>query len=133
MKHKKLLIQFFVGLAASLLLMWQRGLFETDNAADRVLIISDGFTLVSFLYLGIGGLMWVSTTGIFDIFGYALRKAAHALLPGQDPLKTGTYYEYRLNKKEKQKKFRGSSSLLAGAILLGLSVLMTAIWYKLAE
>lgn len=132
MKHKALIIQLLVGLTVSFLLMWQRGLFEATGAADRVLIISDGFTLVSFLYLGIGSLMWVSTTGVFDIFGFAFKRAAHALIPGKDPQKVGKYYEYRLEKKEKQKKFRGGSSLIVGAILLGLSVVMTVVWYKIS-
>lgn len=130
MKHKALIIQLLVGLAISFLLMWQRGLFEATETADRVLVISDGFTLVSFLYLGIGSLMWVSTTGVFDIFGYAFKRAAHALIPGKDPQKVGKYYEYRLVKKEKQKKFQGGSSLIVGFILLALSVIMTFVWYS---
>ena len=133
MKHKALLIQFLVGFVVSFLLMWQRGLFEATLPADRVLIVCDGFTLVSFLYLGVGALMWVSTTGVFDIFGFAVKKAAHTLIPGKDPLKVGNYYEYRLDKKEKQKKFRGGSSLIVGAVLLGISIILTAVWYGLAQ
>lgn len=133
MKHKALIIQLLVGLAVSFLLMWQRGLFEASETADRILIISDGFTLVSFLYLGIGSLMWVSTTGVFDIFSFAFKKAAHALIPGKDPQKVGKYYEYRLKKKEKQKEFRGGSSLIVGAILLGFAIVMTVVWYGVAE
>ncbi len=131
MKHKKTFATFLSGGVLSFLLMWQRGLFKAQLPADRVLIIADGFTLVSFLYLGVGALMWVSTTGVFDIFGFAFKKAAHALIPGKDPQKVGKYYEYRLGKKEKQKEFQGGSALAAGAVLLGLSFAATLIWYRL--
>ena len=132
MKHKTLLIQFLTGFALSFLLMWQRGLFQVSLPADRVLAVADGLTLASFLYLGIGSLMWVSTTGVFDIFGFAFKKAAHALIPGKDPLKVGKYYEYRLEKKEKQKKFQGGGMLAVGAVLLVLAGIMTMVWYGLA-
>lgn len=133
MKHKALIIQLLAGFAVAFLLMWQRGLFEASVTADRVRIISDGLTLVSFLYLGIGSLMWVSTTGVFDIFSFAFKKAAHALIPGRDPQKVGKYYEYRLKKKENQKKFRGGASLVVGAVLLGLAIVMTVVWYGVEE
>lgn len=133
MKHRRAFIAFLAGFVLSLLLMWQRGLFEVSLPADRVRIIADGFTLVSFLYLGVGALMWVSTTGVFDIFGFAFKKAAHALIPGKDPQKVGKYYEYRLGKKEKQKKFQGGLSLAVGAVLLALAFAATLIWYRLEE
>ncbi len=131
MKHKKMLAAFLAGFILSFLLMWQRGVFQASLPADRVRIVADGFTLVSFLYLGMGALMWVSTTGVFDIFGYAFKKAAHALIPGKDPQKVGKYYEYRLEKKEGQKKFQGGPALAVGAVLLALALVSTMIWYGL--
>lgn len=131
MKRKALFIQLLAGTAAAFLLMWQRGLFRAALPADRVLIVCDGFTLVSFVYLGAGALMWVSTTGFFDIFGFAFKKAAHVLIPGLDPLKVGGYYEYRLGKQEKRNRTRGGSSLAAGLVFLVISLVLTAVWYRM--
>ena len=44
----------------------------------------------------------------------------------------GKYYEYRLEKKEKQKKFQGGGMLAVGAVLLVLAGIMTMVWYGLA-
>ena len=131
MKHKKYIVQIIAGVILSFLIMWYRGLFSFESTADTVLIICDGFTITAFLYLGIGSLLWMSTTGFFDIFGYAFKKGAHALIPGHIHDKIGSYYDYVMDKKTGRKKYTEWSALIVGAGFLLLVIILTIVWYQL--
>ena len=82
MKKAKYAASLISGLLLAFAVMWLRGLFSAESAADTVMAVSDGFAVAGLLFFGIGSLMWVSTTGFFDIFAFALRKGAHAIIPG---------------------------------------------------
>lgn len=107
------------------------------NAEGRVMAFCDAFFIVGMLYFCIGALVWVSTTGFFDIFSYAFRKGAHALIPGRITDTVGGFYEYKLGKQEKRKgkgsevgsRFGKGSTLLIGILLLVVSAVLTAVWY----
>lgn len=133
MKSKKYVIQLVVGLLIAFVIMWQRGLFAAETVADKVLIICDGFTVVALVYLCMGALLWVSGTGMLDIFGYALKKGANALIPGRVFDDLGGYYEYKVSKQEKRKGFKERSTLIIGFLFLVLSIVLTLVWYSVAQ
>lgn len=128
-----------IGVAAFLsaaLVVYQMGELP-ENAAGRVRVFSDAFFIVGMLYSCIGALIWVSTTGFFDIFSYAFRKGAHALIPGRITDTVGGFYEYKLEKQEKRKgknsqsggRSGKASTLLVGMLLLAASAVLAAVWY----
>lgn len=131
MKRKKYGIQLLSAVLISFLFMLMRGLFEAETPADKVLIICDGFTVTAFGFLGIGALIWVSTTGWFDIFGFAFGKALHALIPGRVHDSTGSYYDYKMKKAADRKPFSEHSTLIIGFVLLAVSIVLTILWYQL--
>ncbi|HKM34094.1 MAG TPA: DUF3899 domain-containing protein [Lachnospiraceae bacterium] len=131
MKHMKYVVQIIAGVVLSFIIMCYRGLFSSTSTAEIVLIVCDGFTIIAFLYLGIGSLLWLSTTGIFDIFGYAFKKGAHAIIPGRIDDKTGDYYEYKMDKITRRKKYTEWSALVVGAGFLLLVIILTIVWYQL--
>lgn len=131
MKYIKYVVQIVIGLVLSFVIMFSRGLLSANNMKDTVLIVCDGFTIIAFLYIGIGSLLWLSTTGIFDIFGYAFRKGAHAILPGRFFEQTGSYYDYKITKQEKHIKYTEWSALIVGAGFLLITIILTIIWYQL--
>lgn len=133
MKYIRYWVQALIGLLLSIAVMAARGLFAGGNAADRVMIVCDGFTVTALLFLSVGALAWIATTGFFDIFSYAVRKGAHAILPGLVHNSLGGYYEYRLEKEEARKKGnRGEkSTFLVGVGFLLVSIILTVIWYQL--
>lgn len=131
MKHKKYIIQLLTAVLISFLLMLMRGLFEAEKLADKVLIICDGFTITAFCFLGIGALIWVSTTGWFDIFSFAFQKALHAFIPGRVHDKTGSYYDYKMKKAADRKPFSERSTLIIGLVMLAVSFVLTYVWYQL--
>ena len=95
------------------LIVWitvsRHGKILGDVTISTVHALSDGFFVVGLLNLGFGFLMWVSTTGFFDIFGYSAKAILNFFIPrsmlermGRTD-KTGDFYEYKVKKAEKRK------------------------------
>lgn len=132
MKYRKYGISLLTGLLLSFMLMWYRGFLSAQNPADRVLIVCDSMTILAFLYLGTGALLWVSATGCLDIFGYAFKKCVHVLLPGRLHDTAGNYYEYKVKKSEGQKAHRERYALGTGLFFLLCSFILAAVWYMIS-
>lgn len=132
MKGIKYIVQTALGLVLSFGVMYYQGLFEADTAADRIRIVCDGFSVTALLFLSMGFIVWVSTTGFFDIFGYALKKGAHALVPGLVREDVQDFYEYKLERQGDRKKRGEGSTLLVGLGFLLAGLILTGIWYGLA-
>lgn len=138
MEKKKLIrygLQIGAGFAVSAGIMASQGAFsgEAMPAADRLLAVCNGVSVTAMLYLCFGALAWVSTTGMFDIFSYAVRRGAHFLIPFLGGGETGNYYEYKVEKQEKRKSHTKSqvSTLLVGAGFLLAGIILTVIWYRM--
>ena len=133
MKKVKVLVQLIVGLLIAFLIAYYQGVFAFTKASDIVMAIGDGFTVAAVLYLGMGALMWISTTGFFDIFSYAFKRAARVFIPGLFQDTEARFYEYKVEKMEKRTGFTQHSGLIIGAIFLVISIILTAVWYTIAE
>lgn len=71
------------------------------------------------MWLGIGGLMWIATTGFFDIFSYAFSSLLVLFSPLKNPKDHQHFYEYKMAKEEKRKgKSVTWSVLIVGLILI---------------
>ena len=58
--------------------------YNTRLASDPINVfhaMSDGFFVTGFLNFGFGALIWISTTGFFDIFGYSAKSILNFFLP----------------------------------------------------
>lgn len=131
MKNLKYYVQTGLGLVLAFAVMVSRGLFSKPALADKVMAVGDGFTVAAVLYLGCGAMMWVSTIGFFDMFGYAVKKAAHALIPGMVNDDVGRYYEYKVEKETKREKGFGEHfTLLLGVVFLAISAILLWVWYQ---
>lgn len=130
MKYLKYLIQTGCGVLLCVGIMFYRGIAEAGDTAERIMIVSDGFSVTALLFLSVGVLLWVATTGFFDIFGYAVKKGAHALLPGLVQCDVTGFYEYKQEKQADRKSGGEKSMLLVGLGFLLVSVLFTVVWYQ---
>ena len=63
---------------------------------------SDALFVPAVLWLGLAGLMWVSTTGFFDIFSYAFKSLLVLFSTLKKPSDLGSFYDYKLEKEEKR-------------------------------
>ena len=85
--------------------------YNARLASDPISVfhaVSDGLFVAGFLNLGFGALIWISTTGFFDVFGYSAKSILNFFLPrswmeraGMTP--KGDFYEYKVKKQEKRK------------------------------
>lgn len=131
MKNLKYYVQAGLGLVLAFAVMVSRGLFSKPSVADKVMAVGDGFTVAAVLYLGMGALIWISSTGFFDIFSYAVKKAAHAIVPGMVEDDAGRYYEYKVEKEAKRKKgVFEHFTLKLGFIFLIISAILLFVWYQ---
>ena len=78
----RLIIQIVIGLIIAVGVMTSQGAFaEGVSAADRILAIGNGNSVNALVYISHGLLVWIFTTGVLDIFYFALEKDAHFLIP----------------------------------------------------
>lgn len=92
--------------------------------------LSDGFFVSGLLITGLGGLVWVSTTGFFDIFSYGFKSLLVLFSPLRKPHEHEKFYEYKLAKDAK----RGKPLyflLIVGLACLAISVLCLILYYNL--
>ncbi len=93
---------------------------------------SDGLFVAALLFIGFGLLMWVSTTGFFDMFSYGFSSLLVLFTALKDPKEHKHFYEYKMEKEAKREgKGWQKSVLYIGLICLALSVLCLGLYYYL--
>ena len=129
----RLIIQIVIGLIIAVGVMTSQGAFaEGVSAADRILAIGNGFSVIALLYISFGLLVWISTTGVLDFFSFALQKGAHFLVPLSTRKANGKFYEFKVEKAKKRKqKGKGQyMTLLVGLGFLIIAIALTVAWYE---
>ena len=77
--------------------------FSLQNSAGmNAGYLSDGFFVAGVFIGGPGLLIWFSSTGFFDLFGYAMRSVRRVLMPGK--LDHLTFYDYKTQKMSKREQ-----------------------------
>lgn len=123
---KKRIIKYGVTIAVGLLIAFAvaqgRGLFTSEDAQTAAMYVSDAFFVPAVLLLGVGAIVWISTTGFFDIFGYAVRSVAYRFIKPGKYDSNGTFYDYHAEKEEHRGKaqpflfYCGAGFLVAAVI-----------------
>lgn len=127
----RLIIQIVIGLIIAVGVMTSQGAFaEGVSAADRILAIGNGFSVIALLYISFGLLVWISTTGVLDIFSFALQKGAHFLIPFSTREANGKFYEFKVEKAKKRKGKGQYMTLLVGLGFLIIAIALTVAWYE---
>ncbi len=137
MKRKKsgaagLCLTAMVVMAAAVWIAWGRGLAWNRSFAENARYLSDGCFAVGLWTFGIGALIWISTTGFFDMLAYSVRFGLHALVGLLIPQKHTpgkSFYDYKLERDEKRRAPR-YGLLLIGAAMIALSALFLWSYYQ---
>lgn len=125
-------VQLVIAVAFGLLAASTQGFVPGGEWWLNCRYLSDGFFIVSVIFTGMGVLLWVSTTGFFDIFGYAMKSLLVLFSPLKKPSEHPHYYEYKCEKEAKrQGKPITHTVLIVGLILLALSLICLALYYNL--
>lgn len=128
-KWVKYSVQLIVGVVISLLIAWLRLPQMPEGKAGTIMAFSDGFSVCGLLWLSMGILLTITSTGFLDPLAFAFRRGVNAFLPNFHPYEGG-FYEYKMEKKEKRKEFKEYSVIVIGAVLLIVSAILTAVWYQ---
>lgn len=126
---KRYLIVLAFGLGGAVLVMSLRGAFETTGSS-LIANISDSFTIPGAILVAIGGLLWVSSDGFFDMLSYGLKNGLHALFPVYR-LEKKSFYDYKVEKMEKREKGIFIPFLVIGLSFLLISVIFFVIYSSL--
>lgn len=113
----KYAVTMLVGAGFAVTTMYSRGLFSEISPQARAMDMSDGFFVAAVILIGFGAILWIATTGFFDIFGYAVRYALHLFVPMLYKDDGKKYYEYHMEKEEKRGKPQ-YFILICGAVYL---------------
>ena len=121
-----------LGLCVAIMLIGN--VIGAKTTADRLRAVCDGFSMGGLLVLCVGGLVWISGSGSFDILAYACKRAAHMFIPGKGingkKERMPSYFEYKLEKSEKRKQTGSLELLLSGAIFFVVGVILILVWYQ---
>lgn len=93
------------------------------GANQLVWCLSDGCFVAGLLLAGMGALLWISTTGFFDIFGYAMKSLLVLFSPLRAPEKHQKFLDYKAEREEKRRPV-GKETLAVGAGFLVLAAVL---------
>lgn len=106
-ESKQQLRQYLISAACALLLAALfaqiRGFGFDQAAAANLSALCDGFFVSGMLIGGLGAMVWVSTTGFFDILSYGFKNLA-VLVPFRHRRKYQHFYEYKAEQAAKRSK-----------------------------
>ena len=120
----------FAGLVIAVPVAVSQGLSWGQPAYLSARYLSDGFFVAGLLITGVGGLVWISSTGFFDIFSYGFHSLLVLFSSLRHPKDHESYYDYKTLKEEK----RGQPLyflVIVGAALLLLAVICLGLYYNL--
>ncbi len=104
-----------------------RGLFsEGQSQLEKLLAITDGFSVAGMALSLIGLTAWVSGHGVFDPIGFSFKLLINVVL-GK---KTESYYEYKQTKAAKENP-RIGFILIVGLVFLAVGVILTIKYMQL--
>ena len=130
---KKKLLQYgicgLIGAVIAVLVMNTEGLslFWGVHWETALVILCDAFFIPGILLVLFACLLWIANTGFFDSLGYAIRTAAHLLIPFRK-VERKSFYDYKEERAEKRGKTPAFIGIV-GAFYLLLSLIPLAILY----
>lgn len=130
--HKGLqaLIALIVGLAIAIGVAFARGFSFQLPIKQMMQCLSDGFFVAGLLELGMGALIWVSTTGFFDMISYGFKSMLVLFTSLKNPKEHQNFYDYKTERDE----HRGKTNfvlLIVGGALIVLSLVCLWLYYQM--
>ena len=133
--NKKTLTSIAVQLCIALIIAVYTAVKQGFLLAGEVYLncryISDGCFVSAVLFIGLGGLFWISATGFFDIFSYGFKSLLVLFTPLKRTNEHPHYYEYKCEKDAKREgKPITYTTLIVGLVMLVVSLVCLALYYN---
>lgn len=106
-----------------------RGLDSSNSFALNARYLSDGCFVVGLIAVGLGALVWISTTGFFDMMAYGMQSLLVLFSSLKSPKEHPSFYDYKQSREAKRGKPR-FGLLLTGAAYILASLLFLALYYR---
>lgn len=117
-----------VALAIAGMYIGSGDLAALEGTAAVFALLSDGFLMPGVLFAGIGGLSWVASKGLFDIFSFGASDLFGRFLPFNSVFRRGDkFYDYKQEKAEKRRPWK-ADLLLVGVGCLVCSLLCLLVY-----
>ena len=124
---KKYAISFTILGISTWFILALREFSSSDAAAVKYLNLADSFTIPAVIILMVGVLVWISTTGSFDMFSYGLSRAKESFVPSVR-YKDEKFYDYKMRKEKK--RIKGYSFLfVSGGIYMIPAIIFNILYY----
>ena len=124
---KKYIICFSIASLISFGVIWMKGFF-TDRIEVNVQILSDAFFVSGILFTMFAALLYISNEGGFIGIGFVLRNVVQAFIP-MGRANHEVYAKYRERKLAEKKLSIDRCVLVTGLVFLGISIIISIIWY----
>ncbi len=107
---------------------WMRGLFEQTTAQGVLQVLSDSFLVPGAVFMGIAGLTWISTFGMYDIMGFGCSSLFGRFIPFDSVhRRKETYYDYKTKRDERGRVWK-ADMLVVGGVCFALSILFSVLY-----
>lgn len=107
------------------------GYADAATQVDKVLILSNAFTIPGVILIMVGFLVIASNEGAFNGISYAMSYAVKMLVPGAaGASKQERYGDYVMRKREKGKAKTGFI-FLVGLVYLVIAIVFTVLFYQI--
>lgn len=117
-----------MGLIIAFLALLPRDIFHLTAAVDIMKAFCDAFFVSGVLITCIGGLVFVSNGGVFDMLAYGMRTFFESFKKNVTDRKYRTYYDYKESKKDKKRNF--GFLVVVGVAFIVISLVFLALYYK---
>ncbi len=125
---RRYVISVGVGLGLALAVMLIRKIFSETDTNRILVILNDAFFISGMCLTCVGGLVFVSNNGIFNMLSYGISMLFTARKRNIKSRKYKDYYEYKKAKEEKKHSY--AYLLLVGLGFIAFSLIFL-IWIKL--
>ncbi len=124
---KRYLISIGVGCLIALAVMLIRNIFSETDTNQILVILNDAFFISGTCLTCVGGLVFVSNKGMFNMLGYGISTLFAVRFKNLRDRKYRDFYEYKKAKEEKQHSY--AYLLLVGLAFIAVSLVLL-IWIK---
>ena len=124
----KYLITVAAGFVITFIALLARDIFHLTATVDFMKAFCDAFFAAGVLLACVGGLVFVSNGGVFDMLAYGVRTFFTAFRRNVTDRKYKDFYEYREAKKSSKRSF--SFLLIVGIVFIAISMIFLALYYN---
>lgn len=124
----KYLINFGIAALITVAVFAIHGFF-TDDLANNILVLADGFSISGLLLVLFAGMIFVTSKGALIGISFIVRNVVLALFVPMGRTRQELYKDYRERKIKDVKKFADFSMLIIGLVYLVVGIVFNVIWY----